>query len=146
MTATVKVRPESRALRVLIAKCGLDGHDVGAKVVARALIDAGMDVTYTGLRQSPEEIARRARELEADVVGVSILSGAHLPLAEKLAALFGEGGLGPRVLWLMGGNIPKKDHAALRDMGVAAVFQTGSDLDSVVRFIEENAPKREVRS
>jgi len=145
MTATVKTAPERRAIRVLIAKCGLDGHDVGAKVVARALIDAGMNVKYTGLRRSPEEIARLAREHEADVVGVSILSGAHLPLGQKLAALFGEGGLGPRPLWLMGGNIPKKDHLALREMGVAGVFQTGTDLAAVVRFVEENARKSEAK-
>jgi methylmalonyl-CoA mutase C-terminal domain/subunit len=125
-----------RRIRVLVAKPGLDGHDVGAKLICRALMDAGMEVIYTGLRQLPEAIARAAQQEAVDVVGLSILSGAHLPLCRKVGQELADKGLG-EVLWIVGGNIPKKDHAALRELGVKGVFQTGSSFEAVVDFIRE---------
>ena len=127
--------PAGRHIRVLIAKPGLDGHDVGAKVVARALMDAGMEVIYTGLRQSPEAIARAALEESVDVVGLSVLSGAHLPLCHNVGAQLRERGIADEVVWLVGGNVPRRDHDALHAMGVDAVFPTGSSLDEIVEFI-----------
>jgi methylmalonyl-CoA mutase, C-terminal domain len=129
-----------RPIRILLAKPGLDGHDVGAKVVARALIDAGFEVIYTGLRKTPEEIAARARDEDADVIGLSILSGSHIPLCEKLKSVWDSHDLGTR-LWLVGGNVPGKDHEALRDIGVDAIFPTGSRLDDIIAFIKENVSK-----
>jgi methylmalonyl-CoA mutase C-terminal domain/subunit len=125
--------------RILFAKPGLDGHDVGAKVVVRALMDAGFDVVYTGLKKSPDEIVRRLREENANVLGLSILSGSHIPICERVRDLLAEEGLSD-VLWIVGGNIPKKDHDALRGLGVAAVFAVGTPLESVVNFIREHAP------
>ncbi len=127
-------------IRVLIAKPGLDGHDVGAKVMCRALTDAGMQVTYTGLRQSPQAIAAAAESSEVQVVGLSVLSGAHIPLCEQLRDELAERGLLGNVLWLVGGNVPRRDHDALKALGVAGVFQTGSDFDDVVSFIREQVP------
>ena len=128
----------SRKIRVLIAKAGLDGHDVGAKVVARALMDAGFDVTYTGLRKSPEEIAQRAREVDADVIGLSILSGSHVPICRQFSALRKEYGL-EKTPWLVGGVIPDEDQPALKDLGVDAVFPVGTPLESITQFIREKA-------
>jgi len=126
-----------RPIRVLIAKPGLDGHDVGAKVVCRALMDAGMEVIYTGLRKSPEAIADVALEEGVDVVGLSVLSGAHVPLClEVRSALLGRGIL-EDVLWLVGGNVPRRDHATLKELGVAEVFSTGADLDAIAAFIRQ---------
>jgi methylmalonyl-CoA mutase C-terminal domain/subunit len=122
-------------IRVLIAKPGLDGHDVGAKLVCRALRDAGMEVIYTGLRQSPEAIAAAALEEGVNVVGLSVLSGAHLPLARKVGAALEAVGIRDRVLWLVGGSIPRRDHAALEQLGVARVFATGADFDDISEFI-----------
>jgi len=127
----------ARKPKVLIAKAGLDGHDVGAKIVARALIDAGFDVTYTGLRQSPEQILERANALEVDVIGLSLLSGSHLPFCRKLSALRQEAGPG-NVLWIVGGVIPQEDQESLRRMGVAGVFPVGTPLDSIASFIWEH--------
>ena len=106
--------------RVLIGKIGLDGHDVGAKVVCRALMERGFEVIYTGLRRSPEEIAAMAQQEDAAAVGVSILSGAHLPLLEKLAARLREAGLEDRI-WMVGGVIPKQDREAVRKLGFGGV-------------------------
>ncbi len=128
-----------RKIRVLIAKAGLDGHDVGAKVVARSLQEAGFDVTYTGLRKSPEEIVRRARELKVDVIGLSLLSGSHLPFCRRIQELRQEHGLRD-VRLLVGGVIPEKDHQALKDLGVDAIFPTGTPLDRVADFIRANVP------
>jgi methylmalonyl-CoA mutase C-terminal domain/subunit len=114
----------------------LDGHDVGAKVIVRSLMDAGFEVTYTGLRKSPQEIARRARELNVNVIGLSILSGSHMPLCEQFRALRKDYGL-EKVLWIVGGVIPEKDQEALKVLGVDAVFAVGTPLDSVVDFIRE---------
>ncbi|MHC4064343.1 MAG: cobalamin B12-binding domain-containing protein [Planctomycetota bacterium] len=125
-----------RQVRVLFAKPGLDGHDVGAKVVVRALTEAGFEVIYTGLRKSPEEIARRARDERADVLGLSILSGSHVPICRRLKALLHEYGLADMV-WIVGGNIPQKDREALLELGVDRVFSVGTPLQAVVDFIHE---------
>jgi methylmalonyl-CoA mutase C-terminal domain/subunit len=129
----------NRKTRILLAKAGLDGHDVGAKVVVRSLMDAGFEVSYTGLRKSPEEIVRRARELDVDVMGVSILSGTHMPLCRRLGALRKEHDL-ENTLWLVGGVIPEEDHEPLRALGVDAVFAVGTPLEKIVDFIRENVP------
>ncbi|MEE8409839.1 MAG: cobalamin B12-binding domain-containing protein [Myxococcota bacterium] len=126
---------ESRPIRVLIAKPGLDGHDVGAKIVCRALRDAGMEVIYTGLRQSPRAIARTAADEDVDVVGLSILSGAHIPLCKKVIAEMKEAGASDALV-IAGGNIPRGDHAALAEIGVAGVFQTGTPFAEIVGFLE----------
>ena len=126
----------SKRIRVLIAKPGLDGHDVGAKVVARALRGAGFEVIYTGLKKSVEEIARSACDEDVDVIGLSVLSGTHIPLCQRLGPLLNEYQLEDR-LWIVGGNIPKKDCDPLTELGVDAVFPTGSPLQSIVDFINE---------
>ena len=126
-----------RKIKVLLAKPGLDGHDVGAKVVVQALIHAGFDVTYSGLRQTPEAIAQAAREGKVDVIGLSILSGSHLPLCRRLRDLLMEQGLSDK-LWIVGGNIPEGDRMVLRQLGYRGVFPTGSRTDDIVAFIREN--------
>lgn len=137
---TVSRGQDSPPIRVLIGKPGLDGHDVGAKLVCRALMDAGMEVIYTGLRQSPESIAVAALQEGVDVIGLSILSGAHLPLCRKLAAAMAEQGSRPDLLWILGGNIPARDHDALAEMGVGRVFDTGASFGEIVDFIRERVP------
>ncbi len=127
-----------RPIRVLIAKPGLDGHDVGAKLVCRALRDAGMEVVYSGLRQSPEEIVAAAVREDAGVVGLSIMAGAHLPLCRKVARELAAAGTLDQVLWIVGGNIPQCDHQALRELGVAEVFALGSPFEDIVDFIRES--------
>jgi len=126
-----------RRIKVLLAKPGLDGHDVGAKVVVQALIEAGFDVIYTGLRQTPDAIAAAAAACEADVIGLSILSGAHLPLCRRIRELLQEKGLYDK-LWIVGGNIPEQDRMVLRQLGYRGVFPTGSRTDEIVTFIREN--------
>ncbi len=126
-----------KRIRVLIAKPGLDGHDVGAKVVARALMDAGFEVIYTGLKQSAEEIARAAGQEDVDVIGLSVLSGSHLPLCRTLKGKLEEQELGDK-LWIVGGNIPRRDHDELKKLGVAAVFATGTTTETIVSFVREN--------
>jgi methylmalonyl-CoA mutase C-terminal domain/subunit len=125
-----------KRVKILIAKPGLDGHDVGAKVVARALMDAGFEVLYTGLRKSPAEIAAVARDEDADIIGLSVLSGSHLPICRKFAALRREYGIEGK-LWMVGGNIPEKDREALERLGVNGVFPFGTPLGSIVDFIRE---------
>lgn len=126
----------SRKIRVLVAKPGLDGHDRGAKVVARALRDAGMEVIYTGLRQTPEMIVEAALQEDVDVVGLSVLSGAHMTLVPRITALLRERGADD-VLVLVGGIIPEHDVPALRSAGVAEIFGPGTSTADIVRFIEE---------
>lgn len=126
-----------RQVKVLVAKPGLDGHDVGAKVIVHALIDAGFDVVYTGLRQTPEAIVDTAIKQHADVIGLSVLSGAHLPLCRRVRDLMMEKGLHDK-LWLVGGNIPEDDRMVLRQLGFRGVFPTGSHTGDVVSFIREN--------
>ena len=124
-------------IRVLVAKPGLDGHDRGAKVVARALRDAGFEVVYTGLRQTPEEIAEAALQEDVNVVAMSILSGAHPHLFPKVVNLLREKGMND-VLVISGGIIPEGDIPALKDAGVAAVFTPGTPTGEVVDFIKEH--------
>jgi methylmalonyl-CoA mutase C-terminal domain/subunit len=125
--------------RVLVGKLGLDGHDVGAKVVCRALMERGFEVIYTGLRKSPEEIAAIALQEDVDAIGVSILSGAHVPLLERLALALREAGLEDRT-WLVGGVIPRQDREAVRKLGFAGVFPTDSSFDEIAEFIREGTP------
>ena len=126
-------------IRVLIAKPGLDGHDRGAKVIARALRDAGMEVIYTGLRQTPEMIAEAALQEDVHVVGLSILSGAHMALVPRVIERLRAAGLDD-VLVLVGGIIPDDDIPALQAMGVTAVFGPGTSTDDIVRFIRSAVP------
>jgi methylmalonyl-CoA mutase C-terminal domain/subunit len=133
-----------RRLRVVIAKPGLDGHDRGAKIIARALRDAGMEVIYTGLRQTPEQIAVAALQEDADVVGLSILSGAHMHVCPRLMDLLREKGL-DHVMVVVGGIIPDVDIPKLKAMGVAEIFLPGSPMQDIVRFIEQHVrPRAEV--
>ncbi|MFN7980856.1 MAG: cobalamin B12-binding domain-containing protein [Vicinamibacterales bacterium] len=131
-----------RKLRVVIAKPGLDGHDRGAKVIARALRDAGMEVIYTGLRQTPEQIVSTALQEDADVIGLSILSGAHNHIAPKLMALLREQGLDD-VLVLIGGIIPDVDVPKLQALGVKGVFLPGTSMQTIVDFINHNVRARD---
>jgi len=123
-------------VRVLIAKPGLDGHDRGAKVIARALRDAGMEVIYTGLRQTPEMIAEAALQEDVDVVGLSILSGAHLALVPRIREVMDQNGLNDVPL-LVGGIIPDDDKPKLEALGVSGIFGPGTNTDAIVAFIHE---------
>ena len=127
----------NRPVKVVLAKPGLDGHDHGAKVVVRALMDAGCEVVYTGLRQTPAAVARIARDQDADVIALSSMAGSHVPFCEELKPLLEREGLGGK-LWIIGGNLPSRDHARLRELGFRGVFPTGSRLDEIVRFVKEN--------
>ena len=130
-----------RKLRVVIAKPGLDGHDRGAKVIARALRDAGMEVIYTGLRQTPEMIASAALQEDADCIGLSILSGAHNHIAPRLMALLKEQGLDD-VLVVIGGIIPDVDIPKLKAIGVKGIFLPGTPMQDIVDFISSNVRTR----
>ena len=131
-----------RKIRVLVAKPGLDGHDRGAKVIARALRDAGMEVIYTGLRQTPEMIAAAALQEDVDAVGVSILSGAHNTLCPRIVSLLRENGM-EECLVLVGGIVPQDDIQRLKEQGVAEVFLPGTSTEEIVRFLRENVGPRE---
>ncbi len=128
-------------LRVLIAKVGLDGHDRGAKVLTRALRDSGMEVIYTGLRQTPEQVAAAALQEDADVVGLSILSGAHNHIAPRLMHLLKEQGLDD-VLVVIGGIIPDVDIPKLKAIGVKGIFLPGTPMQDIIDFINANARAR----
>ena len=130
-----------RKLRVVIAKPGLDGHDRGAKVIARALRDAGMEVIYTGLRQTPEMIAAAALQEDADVIGLSILSGAHNHIAPRLMQLLKAKGLDD-VLVVIGGIIPDIDIPKLKEIGVKGIFLPGTPMQDIIEFINTNARAR----
>lgn len=130
-------------IRVLVAKPGLDGHDRGAKVIARALRDAGMEVIYTGLRQTPEMIVNAAIQEDVDCVGLSILSGAHNAIVPRVTALLKERGAGD-ILVVLGGTIPHQDIEFLKSHGVAAIFGPGTSLDTTVNFIRDNVKPRGV--
>lgn len=136
MMASVDAPPLSRPIRVLVAKPGLDGHDRGAKVVAAALRDAGMEVIYTGLHQTPEMIATAAVQEDADVVGLSILSGAHMTLFPRVRSLLAEMGR-PDVLVTGGGIIPQEDMAALHAQGIGRLFGPGTPTGDLVTYIQE---------
>lgn len=133
-----------RRIRVLVAKPGLDGHDRGAKVIARALRDAGMEVIYTGLRQTPDMIVNAALQEDVQVIGLSILSGAHNAIVPRVLELLRERGMDD-VLVLVGGIIPDEDAAELKGLGVAGIFQPGASLDSIVQFIRERAPQTAIQ-
>lgn len=128
-------------IRVLVAKPGLDGHDRGAKVIARALRDAGMEVIYTGLRQTPEMVAEAALQEDVDVVGLSILSGAHMALTPRILELMRANGQGEVPVFL-GGIIPDDDLPALKALGLAGVFGPGTSMDTVVQAVRAAAQKR----
>jgi methylmalonyl-CoA mutase C-terminal domain/subunit len=130
-----------RKLRVVIAKPGLDGHDRGAKVIARALRDAGMEVIYTGLRQTPEQIVSAALQEDADVIGLSILSGAHNHIAPRLMQLLNEKGL-EDVLVVIGGIIPDVDIPKLKAIGVKGIFLPGTPMQEIIEFINSHARAR----
>lgn len=125
-----------KKIKVLIAKPGLDGHDRGAKVLVHALKDAGMEIVYTGLHNTIEEIVNISLEEDVDVIGMSIYSGAHLPLSKKLMALLKEKGLYNKLI-LIGGNIPHRDIKTLENYGVNGVFPTGSSFEKIVKFIKK---------
>ena len=129
----------TRPIRVLVAKPGLDGHDRGAKVIARALRDAGMEVIYTGLRQTPEMIVSAALQEDVQVIGLSILSGAHNDIVPRVLELLREKEM-TDVMLIVGGIVPDEDAAALKSQGVAAVFQPGASLEAIVAFIKGAVP------
>jgi methylmalonyl-CoA mutase C-terminal domain/subunit len=131
----------NRTIRVVIAKPGLDGHDRGAKVIARALRDAGMEVIYTGLRQTPEQIVSAALQEDADVIGLSILSGAHLHICPRVVSLLKEKGLDD-VLVVLGGIIPDVDLPKLEALGIRGVFVPGTPMQRIVDFIRANVRPR----
>jgi methylmalonyl-CoA mutase C-terminal domain/subunit len=130
-------------IRVLVAKPGLDGHDRGAKVIARALRDAGMEVIYTGLRQTPEMVVTAALQEDVHVIGLSILSGAHNAIVPRLMDLLKQNNMDD-VLVIVGGIIPDQDIDALKKGGVAAIFQPGTAMDEIVNFIRNNVKPRNV--
>ena len=132
----------TRAIRVVIAKPGLDGHDRGAKVIARALRDAGMEVIYTGLRQTPEHIVEVALQEDADVIGLSILSGAHNHICPRLVTLLREKGLDD-VLVVVGGIIPDADVPQLEALGIGGVFQPGTPMQAISQFIQSHVRRSE---
>jgi len=131
----------SQKIRVVIAKPGLDGHDRGAKVIARALRDAGMEVIYTGLRQTPEQIVNAALQEDADVIGLSILSGAHMHICPRVMELLKEKGLDD-VQVVVGGIIPDQDVARLNELGITGIFIPGTPMQQIVDFISRNARAR----
>ncbi len=126
-----------RKIRVLVAKPGLDGHDRGAKVIARALRDAGMEVIYTGLRQTPEMIAMAALQEDVDAVGISILSGAHNTLCPRIVELLRQNGMDDTLV-LVGGIVPRDDIAKLKEIGVSEIFLPGTSTEDIITFIREN--------
>ncbi len=140
-TLTQERVSDERKIRVLIAKPGLDGHDRGAKIIARALRDAGMEVIYTGLHQTPEMIAEAALQEDVDAVGLSILSGAHMALFPRIMEELRKRGLDD-VLVYAGGIIPDDDVPAVKEMGIAEVFGPGTPMEEAVRFVRENVQPR----
>ena len=132
---------EERKIRVVVAKPGLDGHDRGAKIIARALRDAGMEVIYTGLHQTPEQIAATVIQEDADAIGLSILSGAHMTLVPKVVGLLREQGVEDVVI-TVGGTIPADDVEELKSLGVAEVFTPGSSTDEIVEFVRSAVSER----
>ena len=128
---------EQRKIRVVVAKPGLDGHDRGAKIIARALRDAGMEVVYTGLHQTPEQIVETALQEDADAIGLSILSGAHMTLVPRIVDLLKEQDAGEIVV-VVGGTIPSQDIPELKELGVAEVFTPGAPTQAIIDFIRAN--------
>ena len=132
---------EQRKIRVVVAKPGLDGHDRGAKIIARALRDAGMEVVYTGLHQTPEQIVETALQEDADAIGLSILSGAHMTLVPRVVELLKEQDAGDIVV-VVGGTIPNQDIPELKELGVAEVFTPGAPTQAIIDFIRDNVGPR----
>ena len=128
-----------RKIRVVVAKPGLDGHDRGAKIIARALRDAGMEVIYTGLHQTPEQIVETVIQEDADAVGLSILSGAHMTLVPRIASLLKDQGA-EEVVLVVGGTIPNDDIPELKKLGVAEIFTPGASVQGIIDFIRESVP------
>ena len=128
-------------IRVIVAKPGLDGHDRGAKVIARAFRDAGFEVIYTGLRQTPEQVVNAALQEDADVIGLSVLSGAHMTLCPRIMELLKKEGLDD-VLVLVGGIIPDQDIVKLKELGVAETFQPGASTEDIVTYVRTNVRKK----
>jgi methylmalonyl-CoA mutase C-terminal domain/subunit len=141
MSQADSTEPGRRPIRVIVAKPGLDGHDRGAKVIARALRDAGMEVIYTGLRQTPEQIVSAALQEDADVIGLSILSGAHMHICRRVMDLMTAQGL-QHVVVLVGGIIPDADVPLLEAIGITGIFPPGSSTDRIVAFIHERVESR----
>ena len=135
------MQDNDRPIRVLVAKPGLDGHDRGAKVIARALRDSGMEVIYTGIRQSPQMITQAAAQEDVDVIGMSILSGAHLEILPEIMGLLGEQGMDD-VIVVVGGIIPEVDRQPLKDLGITEVFGPGTSTGVIVQFIQESVRDR----
>jgi methylmalonyl-CoA mutase C-terminal domain/subunit len=133
--------PVERKIRVLVAKPGLDGHDRGAKVIARALRDAGMEVIYTGLRQTPEMIVNSSLQEDVDVIGLSILSGAHNAIVPRVSELLRQNKMDD-VLLLVGGIIPEQDFDLMKKAGVTGIFNPGTPMDDIVEFIRKNVKAR----
>ena len=131
----------SRRIRILMAKVGLDGHDVGARVVARGLLEAGMEVIYTGIRRTPEQVVRTAIDEDVDVVGISILSGAHETLLPKVRTLLDQAGA-TDILLFAGGVIPQEDIPGLEEKGVARVFLSGSSIAEIIEHIQSAVAAR----
>ncbi|AGB15714.1 methylmalonyl-CoA mutase family protein [Halovivax ruber XH-70] len=131
-----------RSIRCLVAKVGLDGHDRGAHVIARAFRDAGFEVIYSGLHKAPEEIVQAAVQEDVDVLGISILSGAHNTLVPKVMDGLEEYGAAEDTLVLVGGVIPEEDREGLADEGVSAIFGPGTSIEETIEFVRENAPER----
>jgi methylmalonyl-CoA mutase C-terminal domain/subunit len=128
-------------IRVIVAKPGLDGHDRGAKVIARAFRDAGFEVIYTGLRQTPEQVVNAALQEDADVIGLSVLSGAHMTLCPRIMELLKKEGLDD-VLVLVGGIIPDQDIVKLKELGVSEIFQPGASTEDIVAYVRTNVRKK----
>jgi methylmalonyl-CoA mutase C-terminal domain/subunit len=137
----VSEQEDGRKIRVVVAKPGLDGHDRGAKIIARALRDAGMEVIYTGLHQTPEQIAETVIQEDADAVGLSILSGAHMTLVPRIVELLGEQGVDDVVV-TVGGTIPAEDVPELKKLGISEVFTPGASTDEIVEFVREAVSAR----
>jgi len=143
MSADAERGQTQQPIRCLIAKVGLDGHDRGAHVIARAFRDAGFEVVYSGLHRAPEEIVQAAVQEDVDVLGISILSGAHNTLVPKVVAGLEEYNAFSDTLLIVGGIIPEEDREGLREMGVAAIFGPGTPMQETIDFVREHAPQRD---
>jgi methylmalonyl-CoA mutase C-terminal domain/subunit len=142
MSAEQERDPQDRQIRCLVAKVGLDGHDRGAHVIARAFRDAGFEVIYSGLHRSPDEVVQAAVQEDVDVLGISILSGAHNTLVPKIMDGLREYGALEDTLVLVGGIVPDDDKATLKDEGVAEIFGPGASMSEMIEYVRANAPER----
>jgi methylmalonyl-CoA mutase C-terminal domain/subunit len=130
-----------RRIKVLLGKLGLDGHDRGVKIIAKALRDAGMEVIYLGMRLTPDEVARAAIHEDVDVIGVSLLSGVHMRLIPKMTQFLKEKGVLEDMLIVLGGTIPDQDIPRLKELGVDGIFPVGTSLEEIIKFIRENVKR-----